>query len=48
MLSPVDGYADALAEAVELAREARDAIARGSVGYRLFVAQRSAAPRKAL
>jgi arsenite methyltransferase len=34
------GYAGAMAEAIELVREARRAIAAGNLGYRLFVARR--------
>jgi hypothetical protein len=41
MLDPGSAYTDALAEAIELAREAMGAIHRGSLGYRLFVARRT-------
>jgi arsenite methyltransferase len=41
MLDVGSGYSEALAEAIELVREARGAIARGSLGYRLFVARRA-------
>jgi SAM-dependent methyltransferase len=47
MLSPADGYADAIAEAIELVREASRAIAQGSLGYRLFVARSTAPPGSA-
>jgi arsenite methyltransferase len=40
MLDTSAGYADAIAEAISLVGEARAAIARGSLGYRLFVARR--------
>jgi ubiquinone/menaquinone biosynthesis C-methylase UbiE len=35
-------YGDLIAEAIALVREARSAIVRGSLGYRLFVARRAA------
>lgn len=41
MLRPAEGFADAIAAASELVREARRAIGRGSLGYRLFVARRA-------
>jgi arsenite methyltransferase len=41
MLDVGSAYTDALAEAIELAREAMGAIDRGSLGYRLFVARRT-------
>jgi arsenite methyltransferase len=41
MLDVGTSYRGALAEAIELVREARGAIARGSLGYRLFVARRA-------
>jgi arsenite methyltransferase len=44
MLDVGTAYRGALAEAVELVREARGAIARGSLGYRLFVARRASVP----
>jgi arsenite methyltransferase len=40
MLDASAGYADAVAEAIALVGAARAAIARGSFGYRLFVARR--------
>lgn len=41
MLDVGTAYSGPLAEAVELVREARRAIARGILGYRLFVARRA-------
>lgn len=41
-----DGYADAIAEAIELVREAGRAIERGSLGYCLFVARRRTTPHE--
>ena len=41
MLDGAAGYADAIAEGIALVREARSAIVRGSLGYRLFVARRA-------
>jgi hypothetical protein len=41
MLDVAPGYSRALAEAIELVQEARRSIARGSLGYRLFVARRA-------
>lgn len=41
MLDAGSTYSHALAEAIELVREARRAIVRGSLGYRLFVARRA-------
>jgi arsenite methyltransferase len=40
MLRPAEGFAELIAEATDLVREARRAINRGSLGYRLFVARR--------
>ena len=40
MLRPAEGFAELIAEATDLVREARRAIVRGSLGYRLFVARR--------
>ena len=40
MLQPADGFAELIAEATDLAREARRAIVRGSLGYALFIARR--------
>jgi hypothetical protein len=34
-------YRDLIAEAIALVREAKSAIVRGSLGYRLFVARRT-------
>jgi arsenite methyltransferase len=42
MLDATIAYRGALAEAIALVREARSAIVRGSLGYRLFVARRAA------
>jgi arsenite methyltransferase len=42
MLDATGAYGDAIAEAIALVREARRAILRGSLGYRLFVARRAA------
>jgi SAM-dependent methyltransferase len=41
MLDVAAGYHGALTEAIELVRDARCSIARGSLGYRLFVARRA-------
>jgi arsenite methyltransferase len=41
MLDAAAGYGEAIAEAIALVREARRAIVRGSLGYRLFVARRA-------
>jgi arsenite methyltransferase len=41
MLRPPEGFAELIGEAIELVGEARRAIVRGSLGYRLFVARRS-------
>jgi hypothetical protein len=41
MLDRAAPYRDAMAEAVGLVREAKGAIVRGSLGYRLFVARRA-------
>lgn len=41
MLRPAEGFAELIAEATELVREAKRAIVRGSLGYRLFVARGS-------
>jgi arsenite methyltransferase len=43
ILDVASEYRDALSEAIQLAAEARHAIARGSLGYRLFVARRTSA-----
>jgi arsenite methyltransferase len=41
MLDTAATYRDAVAEAIAVVQEARSAIARGSLGYRLFVARRT-------
>lgn len=41
MLDAAAGYGEPIAEAIALVREARCAIVRGSLGYRLFVARRA-------
>jgi ubiquinone/menaquinone biosynthesis C-methylase UbiE len=41
MLDAAAPYRDLIAEAIALVREARSAIVRGSLGYRLFVARRA-------
>jgi ubiquinone/menaquinone biosynthesis C-methylase UbiE len=49
MLRPAAGFAELIGEANELVREAKQAIARGSLGYALFIARRAAsrpAPRR--
>jgi arsenite methyltransferase len=47
MLDAAAGYGEAISEAIALVREARSAIVRGSLGYRLFVARRWAAGGRA-
>jgi arsenite methyltransferase len=44
MLDAAAGYGEPIAEAIALVREARRAIVRGSLGYRLFVARRAMLP----
>ena len=41
MLDTAAPYRDTIAEAIALVRQARSAIVRGSLGYRLFVARRT-------
>jgi hypothetical protein len=47
MLDAAAGYGEAISEAIALVREARRAIVRGSLGYRLFVARCCAAGGRA-
>jgi arsenite methyltransferase len=48
MLGSAEGFADLIGEAIELVGEARRAIARGSLGYGLFVARRSSPEGRAI
>jgi SAM-dependent methyltransferase len=47
MLDAAAPYRDLIAEAIALVREARSAIVRGGLGYRLFIARRCAAGGRA-